>query len=402
MSQRIFITGFGAITSIGENVDENFQSLVEARCGIGKADVLETVHRDMPVCEIKLHDRELLELAKAPGGKGFTRTATLGLIAVKEAIRSAELSRQEIHDSAFISATSTGGIREFEKYFYQLQENTGPGPWSQFRDTANPGDHAERIADELGIKKYVGTVSTACSSAANAIMMGAQMIKHQQVDRVICGGTEALSKFTLNGFNSLFILDKEHCKPFDEKRKGLNLGEGAAYLILESEQVVNRSRRKPVAELKGYGNANDAFHQTASSPEGTGAWKAMLEALQSAHLDPVHVGYINAHGTATENNDLSEGLAIQKIFGDDVPHFSSTKPYTGHTLAAAGSIEAVFSILALRHQVVFPNLNFGQPMKELTISPVTGILRNAKIEYVLSNSFGFGGNTSSLLLGSAA
>ena len=243
-------------------------------------------------------------------------------------------------------------------------------------------------------------MSTACSSAANAIILGAQMIAHGRVDRVICGGTEALSRFTINGFNSLFILDKGHCRPFDEERQGLNLGEGAAYLILESEQAVKQSGRKPVAELKGYGNANDAFHQTASSPEGTGAWKAMHAALQSARVEGSQIGYINAHGTATENNDLSEGLAIQKIFGDHTPPFSSTKPYTGHTLAAAGSIEAVYSILALQHRVIFPNLNFNIPMKELTIVPVTELIQQVTMEHVLSNSFGFGGNTSSLLLGS--
>jgi 3-oxoacyl-[acyl-carrier-protein] synthase-1 len=352
------------------------------------------------VCEIKLEDKQLLEWAHVPPGKGFTRTATLGLIAAREAVRMAGLSTSEISASAFISGTTTGGVRELEKYFFELQAEDVQGPWQEFRDTANPGEHAERIADWLAIKNYVGTVSTACSSAANAVILGAQMIAQGNTDRAICGGTEALSRFTIGGFNSLFILDKGHCKPFDEERKGLNLGEGAAYLVLESEQSARQSGRKPIAELNGYGNANDSFHQTASSPEGLGAWKAMREALQSARMEPSQVGYINAHGTATENNDLSEGLAIQKIFGDRPPLFSSTKPYTGHTLAAAGSIEAVYSILALQHQVIFPNLNFSVPMKELSIVPVTKLMKQATIRYVLSNSFGFGGNTSSLLLGS--
>jgi len=151
------------------------------------------------------------------------------------------------------------------------------------------------------------------------------MIRHRNVDRVICGGAESLSRFSLNGFNSLFILDKGHCKPFDETRQGLNLGEGAAYLILESERSITASGRKPLAELKGFGNANDAFHLTASSPDGAGALKSMQEALETSNIDHSQVGYINAHGTATENNDLSEGLAIQKIFDGAVPYFSSTK-----------------------------------------------------------------------------
>ena len=156
MSQRIFVTGFGIITSIGKNVEENFQSLIRAYSGIGKPEILETAHRDdIPVCEIKLYDKELLELAGVPLGKGFTRTATLGLIAAQEAIRRAGLSTLEISASAFISATSTGGIRELEKYFFELQGDELNGPWQEFRDTANPGEHAERIADWLTIKNIL-------------------------------------------------------------------------------------------------------------------------------------------------------------------------------------------------------------------------------------------------------
>ena len=153
------------------------------------------------------------------------------------------------------------------------------GDFVRFTDTATSGEHCERMADHVGIKRYLGTISTACSSSANALMHGAQLIKNNKLDRVICGGTEALSKFTVNGFNALMILDKEHCRPFDSTRNGLNLGEGAAYIVLESEAEVDRKKRTPIAELKGYGNANDAFHQTASSPDGAGAFSAMELAL---------------------------------------------------------------------------------------------------------------------------
>jgi 3-oxoacyl-(acyl-carrier-protein) synthase len=224
------------------------------------------------------------------------------------------------------------------------------------------------------------------------------LIKNNKLDRAICGGSEALSKFTVNGFNTLMILDKEHCRPFDSTRNGLNLGEGAAYLVLESEAEVSRTGRKPIAELKGYGNANDAFHQTASSPEGAGALSAMTLALSTAGLTPRDIDYINAHGTATENNDLSEGLGIKRLFGEQVPYFSSTKPYTGHTLAAAGSIEAVYCLMAMNQSIIWPNLNFKNPMPELQIEPVKEIKRKMRLKNVLSNSFGFGGNTSSLLL----
>ncbi|HEY9045180.1 MAG TPA: beta-ketoacyl-[acyl-carrier-protein] synthase family protein [Ohtaekwangia sp.] len=401
MSQRVFITGYGLITSLGKDASENFQSLVHRRSGYGELRVLDTIHRTaLPACEVKIHDQQLQELTGVAAGIGFTRTALLGLAALQEAIRMAGLSETEVRASGLLSATSNGGIREFEKYYYELMDPQQRGDFVRFTDTANPGEHCERMADFIGIKRYIGTISTACSSSANSMMQGAQLIRHKKLDRVICGGAEALSKFTLNGFNSLMILDPEHCRPFDSTRKGLNLGEGAAYVVLESEAEVLRSKRKPLAELKGYGNANDAFHQTASSPDGKGAFLAMEQALAMAGIAPQQVSYINAHGTATENNDLSEGLGIQRLFGEQVPDFSSTKSYTGHTLAAAGSVEAIFCLMALQEQMIWPNLNFTNPMPELAIRPVTSLRQQVKLNYILSNSFGFGGNTSSLLLAS--
>jgi 3-oxoacyl-(acyl-carrier-protein) synthase len=396
--QRIFITGYGLITAIGKNAQENFESLCARRCGYGKIELLETRHQsDLPACEIKLTDDQLCELADLPTGTGYTRTTLLGVVALREAIAMANLSKDEIQQCGILSATTTGGIRELERYYYELQDNNIHGDFEVFSDTGNPGEHTERMADLFGIKEYIGTVSTACSSSANSIMMGAELIKNGVLERVICGGTEALSKFTLNGFNTLLILDKEQCRPFDKTRSGLNLGEGAAYLILESEEAVKRTGKKPIAEVAGYGNTNDAFHQTASSPNGGGALLAMQHALQMRGINTKDVDYINAHGTATENNDLSEGLAIQNLFEGRVPKFSSTKPYTGHTLAAAGSIEAAFCMMAMQHEVVFPNVNFVNQMDELFITPEKELIKNTRLNYVLSNSFGFGGNASSLL-----
>lgn len=401
MSERVFITGFGLITAIGSSKEENFQSLLQGRHGFGPLEVLDTVHRQtLPACEIKATDPQLAERAGVKLDTGFTRTALLGLLAVQEAMRSAGLSKHELRKAGLLSATTTGGIREYEKYFTRIQDMTQHGDFEIHTDTANPGEHTERIASHIGIKQYLGTVSTACSSSVNTIIQGARLIRGKKLDRVICGGAEALSKFTINGFNALYILDPEHCKPFDPRRHGLNLGEGAAYVVLESETAAASRGAKPLGEVLGFGNTNDAFHQTASSPDGTGAYSAMNTALATAGLKPSQIDYINAHGTGTENNDLSEGLAIEKLFDTGVPPFSSTKPYTGHTLAAAGSIEASFCLLALQHQVIFPNLNFQQAMPELRIIPIREVTRRP-LKRVLSNSFGFGGNTSSIILGAA-
>jgi 3-oxoacyl-[acyl-carrier-protein] synthase-1 len=220
------------------------------------------------------------------------------------------------------------------------------------------------------------------------------MIRNRKLNRVLAGGTDALTRFTLNGFLALEILSPTGCRPFDRERNGLTIGEGAAMLMLEAEDVADPD--SILCEVTGYANVNEAFHQTASSPEGTGAFMAMNQAIRTAGLHPSDISYINAHGTGTEINDLAEGRAIQRLFGDEMPPVSSTKAFTGHTLGAAGAVEAVLSALAIRHQIVLPSLNYTTAMEELTFEPVSQV-RSAEIRHVVSNSFGFGGNNTSLV-----
>jgi len=402
MNRRVFITGYGVITAIGNNAEENYQSLVSRKCGYGRIDILETVHRDsIFACEVKLSHKELCNMAGVPEGEGFTRTALLALIAAKEAAASASLSKKDLQDAGIISGTTVGGVKEFEDNYSDMQDPVRPGAYLQYLNTSDSGEHTERLADFFGAKKFVVTTSTACTSAANAIIFGARLIAAGMADRFICGGSEGLSKMTLNGFNSLMILDKKHCRPFDDDRNGLNAGEGAAYLVLESEAALLKSAsasgRRAIAEMRGYANVNEAFHQTAASPDGAGACKAMRKAIEMAGLAPGDIDYIQAHGTGTENNDLAEGLAIQNLFGTDPPPFSSTKAYTGHTMSAAGGVEAAFCMIAFANDVIFPNVNFSEPMKEITVRPVTEVVRGAGLKNILSNSFGFGGAASTLL-----
>jgi len=243
----------------------------------------------------------------------------------------------------------------------------------------------------------MATLSTACSSSANALMLGSRFIKQGLVQRAICGGCDGLSRFTVNGFLSLKNVDKNPGKPFDQNRNGLNLGEGAGYLLLEKEKDAKARGAQILAVLSGYANSNDAYHPTAPSPDGAGACRTMQKALQKAHVPPEDIGYINAHGTATINNDASEGLAIENLFGTQPPPFSSTKPFTGHTLAASGANEAIFSLYAIHEGKIFPNLNFETQMEELHIKPATHFQEHLSINHVLTNSFGFGGNNVSLL-----
>lgn len=395
MNKSVAITGMGIISSIGNNVEENYQALIHRRIGISRIDNIQTIQREeIMVGEVKLTNDELIAQLNLPPENNYSRTALLGAIAAKEAIENAGISDIKKYKTGLVSGTSVGGMDMTEKYYYDYFVDES---LRKYVESHPAGDSTKKIAEQLGIEEsLITTISTACSSAANAIMLGARLIKSGRLDRVVVGGADCLSKFTINGFKTLMILSDTYNTPFDDKRKGLNLGEAAAYLVLESDTVVKAESKNVLGYLSGYGNANDAFHQTASSDNGDGATLAMEKALKLADLTPSQIDYINAHGTATSNNDLSEGRAILRVFGENVPEFSSTKAYTGHTLAAAGAVEAVYSILGMQHNEIFPNLNFETPMKEFSLIPQTELKRK-ELQSVLSNSLGFGGNCSSLI-----
>lgn len=388
----------GIVSAIGNTVEENLRSLVDLKPGISRIENLDTVHKDViRVGEIKKTNKELAKYLNLAEDNNFTRTAMLGVIAARQAVEDAGITAVDEWRTGLVSATSVGGMDTTERYFNEYPGNEAVRKYILSHDA---GDSTHKIADALGIRGFITTISTACSSAANAIMLGARLILSGELDRVIVGGTDALSKFTINGFKTLMILSDTENTPFDRDRKGLNLGEAAAYLVLESEAAIQAGNKRVLAYLSGYGNANDAYHQTASSENGEGATLAMEKALRVAGLAPKDIDYINVHGTATGNNDLSEGRALINIFGDRVPPFSSTKPFTGHTLAAAGAIEAVYSIFSLQHGLIWPNLNFRNPMPEFDLLPET-TLQKKEIRHVLSNSFGFGGNCSTLIFTAA-
>lgn len=394
MGNGVAITGMGIISSIGYNVEENYNALITGKPGITTIQNLATVHSNViKVGEIKKTNQELAAELGLDGSNNYSRTAMLGAIAAKQAVQNAGITDINEYTTGLISATSVGGMDMTERFFYDYFESEQNRKYISSHDA---GDSAHKIAEQLGLKGMVTTISTACSSAANSIMLGARLIKAGKLDRVIVGGTDALSKFTINGFKTLMILSDTYNTPFDNNRKGLNLGEAAAFLVLESEEMVKKHNKKVLAYLSGYGNANDAYHQTASSENGEGAYLAMEKAFKVSGLTPQDIDYVNAHGTATPNNDLSEGRALIRVFGDNTPDFSSTKPFTGHTLAAAAAIEAVYSVLSLQHNKVFPNLNYETKMEEFDLIPQT-VLKDKEINHVLSNSFGFGGNCSTLL-----
>ncbi len=396
MNQKIYITGIGIISAIGDNVAETLDAVAKGKSGIGELDNITTRHRnEIPIGEVKHTNPELIKILGLPEDAKITRTSLLGMVAAKEAMVWAGIKDTKEFRTGIISATSVGGMSMTENYFQDFLNPEKSGDWLKYIETHDCGDSTEVIANYLGIKDHISTISTACSSSANSIMLGARLIKNGLVDRVIVGGTDSLSKFTINGFMTLMILDREQCKPFDAERKGLNLGEGAGYVVLESEQAAGG--KEILCELTGYGNSNDAYHQTASSPTGEGAYLAMQKAFQVSGLKPADIDYINAHGTGTEVNDMSEGTAIERIFGNNVPRISSTKAFTGHTLGACGGIEAVLSVLAIKYNMVYPSLNHSNQMSELKFTPTKVLTTDKPINNVLSNSFGFGGNSAALI-----
>ncbi len=386
----------GIISAIGNNVPENHAALIAGKSGIGSLEWFATRYANsLPFGEIKISNAALKEKLKA-AVPGLTRTTLLALHAFAEAIADAALDSRQLHgfDTALVGASTVGGMCLTDELYHDANTTAQGSEYLSSYDCASVNIY---LQERYGLQGIINTINTACSSSANAILYGARLIKTGLAERVIVGGVDSLAKFTINGFNALHILSPEKCKPFDEKRAGLNLGEGAAFLVLEKEE--NTAGKKVYAALSGYCNTNDAFHPSSLSDEGNGPYLSMKGALEMAAIPAEQIDFINAHGTGTENNDLAESNAMRRLF-NKVPAFASTKPQTGHTLGAAGAIEAVYSIMALQHQEIHAGLNFSEPMAATGLQPVTAY-QKMPLRNVMSNSFGFGGNCTSLVFSEA-
>ncbi|MGL1886421.1 MAG: beta-ketoacyl-[acyl-carrier-protein] synthase family protein [Reichenbachiella sp.] len=391
----VFVSGLGVVSAMGCGVERQLQALKSGKTGIAPYEFSNGKIKYQG--KLKLSNTQLKEKLGISLGTKMPRTALLGMVAAQEAI--SLLPAEALPDTGFINGSTTGGMDLSEDYFIDKINNDSSENINNLL-THDLGTVNVAIRNFLGLKGYTNTISTACSSAANAVMLGSRMIQAGMIDRVLVGGTDALTDFTINGFTSLMIYDTEFCRPFDEERVGLNLGEGAGYILLENAKSLEETGSKPLARVTGWANANDSFHQTGTSPDGIGAKKAMYEALEVAKLSIGDIDYLNAHGTATKNNDNSEIAAIDGVFEGSTLDFSSTKGFTGHTLAAAGGIEAVFSILSMTESIVFPNINWKNQMAQSERAPVLKEF-NKTINHVMSNSFGFGGNSTSLIFSKA-
>jgi len=382
----------GVISALGESLDASHTALVDSICGIGASQLVKSKHAEsLFFGEVKI-DNEKFKKRFNINQPGVTRTTLLALHAMNDAIADSGLTESELHsyDTALIGASTVGGMCNTDELYQDAKSETVGSDYISSYDCASVILFAQK---HFGIKGILNTINTACSSSANAIMYGAQLIRHGFAKRAIVGGADSLAKFTINGFNSLGILSPGFCKPFDKERNGLNLGEGSAFLVLEREEDIGS--KKTYCTLAGYCNGNDAFHASSLSEKGEGPYIAMQGALHRSGLAAGDIGYINTHGTGTENNDEVESKAMMRIF-EKVPPFASTKSKIGHTLGASAAIESVFSILGLTNNEIYPSLNFTTPIDSTGLIPATMPVKQ-KLQNVMINSFGFGGNCSSLI-----
>ena len=391
---RIAVTGAGIICSIGRNKDEVWQSIRESRAQIAKLTRFsgETFPTEL-AAEVTADVDAILPIAKREA-KRMSRSDRLAIVAAAEAIAQAgDFPRRR---AVVSTGTSTGGLLEGEEfYFARLVRGRGRTPVSRVlqQPTSGPSDAVAR-AFQLG--GGVLSNATACASGGAAIGMAADVLRSRHADVAVAGGTDALCRLTYSGFNVLQAVDAGACAPFDAHRKGITLGEGAAYLVLERWDDAVARGANILAELCGYGATCDAHHPTAPHDDGRGAEAAMRGALAESRLDAGDVDYVNAHGTGTTLNDSAESKAIAAALGTRAPA-SSSKSYFGHTLGAAGGVEAVITVLALQHQLAPPTLRLKEPAPECTLDYIPHTPRPMAMRTALSNTFGFGGSNVSLL-----
>jgi 3-oxoacyl-(acyl-carrier-protein) synthase len=384
------ITGLGIVSAAGFGTEEVWRAVSTGTSGLKPLTLFQSPRYGQVLTgEIQ---RDLIALG-APTRS--SRSDKLGWLAAREAIADAKINFQNCGERAgVLLGTSVGGSYDSEIFLSTLiKRGKMRARSTRFHECSTTVD---LIADEFGLFGPSMAIATACSSSALAIAMAAEMILSGEADVMLTGGADSMSRMTWGGFHSLLLVDAAGCRPFDATRGGMSLGEGAAVLVLESEESAQRRAAKILARLSGWGTSCDAYHATAPHPQGAGATAAMQFALRRAGLEPATIDYVNAHGTGTRDNDIAETIALKTVFHNRVPPFSSTKRIFGHALAASGAMEAVVCVEALRHQELPPNPGFTKCDPAIGLEPVTE-LRHAPLTHVMSNSFGFGGNNGVLI-----
>lgn len=408
MNNRAVITGMGVISPIGNTLEEFWNHLVEGQSGIDLVTRFDVSEMPTKVAaEVK--NFEPTDWLDKKESRRMDRFVQLAVAAAKMAIKDANLDIETMDKerAGVVIGSGVGGVTTFEEQKEILMAK-GPGRISPFFVPMLISNMAAgHLSIAFGLQGASSTVVTACASATNAIGEALRLIEHGEADIVLCGGTEApLTPLAFAGFCAMKAMStekenpKEACRPFDSRRSGFVMGEGAGILVLESVEHAKARNARIYAELAGYGSTSDAHHITTPVPGGAGAARSMRKAIEDAGLKPENVDYINAHGTGTGANDSTETTAIKAIFGPvayQVP-ISSTKSMTGHLLGAAGGVEAIVCALAIQNGVIPPTMNYGEPDPECDLDYVPNQARKKEVKVALSNTFGFGGHNATIVL----
>ncbi len=391
---KIFITGIGGISAAGKNITEHLKSFRLMKRNAGTVSLFDT-SLPYPVFEVKspLINKQVNKQINKQ--KNEMRTLSLAMSALKEALHDAGLQKDfsGIKTGVCLGTSVASQLNDID--FYRTYRNTGTADMASV-DRFLKGNLAEAIAKSIKANGPSVTVVNACSSGADAIGVALSWLRNGVCDIAIAGGADELNRVPLCGFGALGILSKSLCRPFDKDRSGLNLGEGAGVLILETEKSASLRGKKSALRLAGYGAAADAYHLTAPRPDGSGLESALRKSLADANITPQDVCFVNAHGTATHDNDKVEGIVIEKIFGPKIK-FLSTKGYTGHTLGAAGGLEAAFTASALRECWIPASAGFVRQDENIPVKPIT---EQTQINgsFAVSTSLAFGGNNASIVI----
>lgn len=407
MKRRVVVTGIGTVNALANDVPGTWEALKVGRSGAAPIERFDTEKFDVKfACEVKNFNAEdFLDRKEARRMGAFTHFA---IAASDEALRDSGLKIDE-SNAEMIGTYISSGIGDFwaiEREHEKLL-NSGPSRVSPFFIvSAIVNLAAGNVSIRHGAKGPNSATATACAAGAHAIGDSFRIIERGDADAMICGGTEsAITPMSVAGFDSMRALSRRNddctraSRPFDAGRDGFVIGEGAGLMILEELEHAKARGAKIYAEIVGYGMSGDAFHVTMPDETGSGAIRVMQRALKDAGITPEQIGYINAHGTSTPYNDKFETLAIKKVFGDHAYKLavSSTKSMTGHALGAAGGLEAVISALALRDNILPPTINLDEADPDCDLDYIPNQARSAKVDYVLSNSFGFGGTNACLI-----
>jgi 3-oxoacyl-(acyl-carrier-protein) synthase len=393
---KAVITGLGAVTCLGRSAGETFAGLLAGKVGLKRLTLFDSPrYADVPVGEVEG------TLEEVPGATE-SRTERLALAAAHEAWAQAGLSAESSRPAGcgwgVVAGTTVAGMLSSEEYFRQLW--SGKKPRAALVRRHLGASVSQTLARVFQLPGFNTTLSTACSSGVNAVALAADLVEQGEAAVVLAVGADSLSAMTVNGFHSLLIADPASSRPFDARRRGLSLGEGAGALVIESEAHAHARGAVILARVLGAGNTCDAHHATAPQPEGLGAEAAMRQALRQAQIEPTGVSYVNAHGTGTPDNDAAEGKALARVFQNCLPPVSSVKGALGHTLGAAGAIESVICVLAILQECLPPNTGCEEPDPALVFTPLRAAAR-MRVDTAMNNSFGFGGNNSSIIFGRA-